>query len=364
MTSPLAGSFPLVSLIVPMRNEAEHIGQCLDSLINQDYPADQLEFLVIDGNSIDKSASIVQSYTANHSNIRLLSNPRKITPTALNIGVQAAHGNLIVPVSAHSVLPSDYVRQCVRCIERTGADNVGGLLITMPRGMSSEARLVQALTTHRFGVGNADYRLNASERPADTVPYGCYRQEVFERIGWFDERLVRNQDYEFNRRLLHAGGLIWRNPAIWVFYHNQGTLLGLLHQALFTGKYNPWMWYLAPYSFASRHAIPGFFVLGLMVILGLTAITVYAWAALAFIIISYYSLAIVASWQQARRHGFWMLPLLPFLFFAYHVAYGIGILWGTLLLIIRRSPVQNKSEPWPGAGRFRAWPKDADPQKQ
>ena len=119
---------------------------------------------------------------------------------------------------------------------RTGTDNAGGIVNTLPTNDTRDARLVQALTTHSFGVGNSRFRLNTGEGAVDTVPFGCYRRDVFERIGFFDERLVRNQDYEFNRRLLRAGGRIWCNPAITIDYYNKARLSGLLRQAVVTGR--------------------------------------------------------------------------------------------------------------------------------
>jgi len=238
-------------------------------------------------------------------------------------------------------------------------------MATLPPGSGFEGRLVQALTTHRFGVGNAEFRLGATEGPADTVPYGCYRREVFDRLGWFDERLTRNQDYEFSRRILAAGGKIWCNPAIRTKYYNQATLGGLFRQAFNTGRWNPWMWFVAPYSFAPRHAVPGLFVLGLLVVLGSWCLVPWGWMLLAAITVPYLTLALLASFQQSRRYGLRFLPLLPLLFFAYHTSYGLGTLWGALRLLFGATPIQKTREPWPGAGRYRAWPKpDAKPESR
>ena len=231
------------------------------------------------------------------------------------------------------------------------------MFITLPRDDSPQARVVQAITTSRFGVGNADYRLDVEEGPADTVPYGCFRREVFDEVGLFDERLVRNQDYEFNRRLIRAGKLIWLNPAIQVKYYNQATLGGLFKQAFGTGKWNPWTWFVAPYSFAPRHVIPGLFVAGLFLVLGSTFLVQRGWIAVAAILVPYFVLALAASVQQARRFGFALAIPLPFLFFTYHFSYGLGTLWGALRLLVGATPVQKIREPWPGADRYRAWPK-------
>jgi len=233
---------------------------------------------------------------------------------------------------------------------------VGGVIETLPRDGSFGARLVQALSTSSFGVGGAKFRVGGKEGPADTVVFGCFRREVFDEVGLFDERLVRNQDYEFNRRLARAGKRIWLNPAIKVQYYNQATLGGLFKQAFGTGKWNPWTWYVAPYAFAARHAVPGIFVVGLFLVFSLWSLVSWGWIAAAAVLVPYFVLALVASFQQARRYGLGLSLPLPLLFFTYHVSYGLGTLWGALRLLVGATPVQKIREPWPGAGRFRAWP--------
>jgi hypothetical protein len=210
-------------------------------------------------------------------------------------------------------------------------------------------------------VGNSAFRIGAGAGPSDTVPFGCYRREVFERIGLYDERLVRNQDYELNARLRVAGGRIWLDPEIRIRYYNQGTLRGLLRQAVVNGRWNPWMWYLAPYSFAWRHAAPAAFVLtllgGLLLSIFPPLLGLAAWG---LALTPYLAAGVAASFQQSRRHGRWMFPYLPLLFWAYHMAYGFGELWGIFLLSVGRAPVQRIREPWPGAGAYRAWPQHAN----
>jgi hypothetical protein len=150
---------------------------------------------------------------------------------------------------------------------------------------------------------------------------------------------------------------VWFNPAIQAKYYNQATLSGLFGQAFGTGKWNPWTWFVAPYAFAARHVVPGLFVLSLLVAIGLTASVPWGWAALAAIMVPYAALALLASVQQARMFGFKLLPFLPPLFFVYHSSYGLGTLWGALRLLVGATPVQKIREPWPGAGRYRAWPR-------
>jgi hypothetical protein len=237
---------------------------------------------------------------------------------------------------------------------RTGADNVGGYCVTLSRSSNFEGEIIRAVTTHRFGVGDAGFRLGPSDGPADTVPFGCFRREVFDRIGQFDERLIRNQDYEFNRRIIASGGRVWCSSKITAFYYNQGNITGLLKQAFGTSIWNPWMWYLAPYTFAYRHLVPAAFTGSLVVAAALTFVV--SWP-LILLLVLYAIPNLISSFQQARRYkNWWLTAVLPLLFTTYHLTYGAGTIVGTVRLLLRNSPVQRTREPWPGAGRYRVFP--------
>ena len=348
---------PLFTVILPTRNEARFIDRCLRSIFAAEPIPGGLEVLVVDGLSDDGTQQIVADWTRRQPNLRLLRNPQRIAPTAMNIGIQAARGSWILILGSHCEYPADYFTRCLELAQRTGADNVGGSLITLSSDDTVQGRVVRALTTHPFGVGNAGFRTGARAGWADTVAYGCYRRDVFHRIGLYDERLVRNQDYEFNRRLLKQGGSIWHDPALQVRYYNQGSLRGLLRQAFSNGKWNPLMWFVAPYAFAWRHAVPLAFAAallsGLLLLLVLPSVAV---PALALIGLPYLLLALIASYQQSVRYGRLMLVTLPFCFAAYHVTYGLGGLWGIALWLTRRAPLQSRSPSGPAARAPRAWP--------
>ena len=342
MTS--ASSSLLLSVIIPTRDERFFIDGCLQSIFSADFPSNRMEVLVVDGMSTDGTRESLEGWRARQSNLRILDNPYHVVPAAMNIGIRAARGKWIIRLDAHSEYPANYLRLCLETAERTGADNVGGIVTTLSRQENGQEALVQALTTHRFGVGNAGFRTGGREGWTDTVPYGCFRRELFEQIGLYDERLVRNQDYELNRRLLKNGGRIWLNPAIQITYYNQNSLSGLLKQAFVTGQWNVWMWFVAPHAFAYRHAVPLAFVAALLgVIFCFLFSSGFARYVLASMLIPYGLMALAASLQQALRHGIWTLPLLPFLFLAYHATYGLGGLCGIWKLATKQSPVQHTS---------------------
>jgi glycosyltransferase involved in cell wall biosynthesis len=344
-----------VSIIIPCRNEEKFIEKCLNSVfafekLNEIHH----EIIVVDGMSNDNTRNILSEIQKKRQ-IVVLDNPNKIQATALNIGIKYSTGEYILRLDAHSIYPKDYLSKLIETSQIVKADNIGGLFLTMPGNDTYQAHLVQALTTHPFGVGNSGFRLGYKADYADTVPYGFFKKEVFERYGLFDERLVRCQDYEFNRRIINWGGKIWRNPEIKVYYYNQPTVFRFLKkQLLKEGPYNAYMWYLAPYTFAYRHLIPAIFAMG--VIGGIILSLFFKFIAYVFlsVLLLYFILAILSAIQQAFRYKKPKhILLLPFCFFLYHFIYGFGALIGFIKLIFRISPVQKIKEPWKGAGYYR-----------
>ena len=331
----------------------------MSSVLRFDLPPDTaIEVLVVDGMSTDGTREIIAEVASADSRVRLIDNPGRIQSIALNRALQLARGEFVIRLDAHSFYPPDYVCLCLETAQRTGADNVGGLFITQARGDGYQAALVQALTTHPFGVGDASYRLDGKEGAADTVPYGCFRREVFAKVGPYDERLVRAQDYEINRRIACAGGTIWRNPKIRVLYYQQPDLIRFLRKQIEKeAPYNAYLWYVAPYAFAWRHAITGVFAVGVLGGLALgPMVPAIGWAFVGVMLL-YFVLAAFAAWQQSRRYRKRLhLLTLPPCFFLYHFLHGLGVVYGLARLVTRSAPVQRVAEPWPGAGRARAWP--------
>jgi glycosyltransferase involved in cell wall biosynthesis len=316
------------------------------------------EVLVLDGMSTDGTREIVSEVASVDPRIRLVDNPKRTQSAALNLGIPMAAGDYIMRLDAHSVYPTDYLARTVETAIRTGADNTGGVVATLRRGTGYQAALVQALTTHKFGVGDSGFRTDAVEGQADTVPYGCFRKDVFRKVGFFDERLLRAQDYEMNRRITAAGGKIWMNPEIRVQYYQQPDLPSFIKkQVAHEAPYNAYLWYLAPYAFTPRHAITGVFAAGVIGGLLISRFSTVVAIIFGSVMALYFALAFAAGVQQAVRYKEPRHVIFaPIGFFLYHLLHGVGVLIGLARLATGTAPVQGKPEPWPGAGRFRAWP--------
>jgi glycosyltransferase involved in cell wall biosynthesis len=326
---------PRVSLIVPMFNEEEAIGACLESVAAQDYPADRMEVLVIDGESSDRSPEIVRSFQGRIPGLRLLRNPRRLTPTSLNLGIREAQGEVWLRMDSHSTMAPDYVRTCVETLRRTGADNVGGTMRPVGRGRVGEA--VATATCSRFGIGGGRFHHATEEQPADTVYLGCYPLATLRRLGGYDESMIINEDDELNFRLTRGGGRIWLNPAIRSWYTPRGSLPGLWRQYYRYGRWKVRLMQKHRAVLSLRHLVPGGFVAGLVA--GLAAAPFTAWGkGLLLAVAAPYAVAnLAASVAGAARAGWRQLTLLPPVFATLHLAYGTGFLAGMVrFLLLRR----------------------------
>jgi len=325
-------SSPFVSLVIPMRNEGDHIRPCLEAALAQDYPAERMEILVVDGCSTDRSREVVAHYAQRHPHLRLLDNPRRTTPAALNVGIQAARGKYIARIDAHTVVATDYVRQCVALLESSGAANVGGQM--RPVGRTAMGHAVALSTTSRFGVGDARFHYDAREQYVDTVYMGAFRREIFDQVGLFDEELIRNQDYELNIRIRKAGGKIVLSPKVVSHYTPRSSLPALWRQYFEYGYWKVRTLQKHPTSLRWRQALPPLFVgtfFGslLLGLLWLPARWLFALVAGCYLLAN-----LAASTIAARRGGWHYLPLLPAVFAAIHFAWGLGFLAGVARILI------------------------------
>lgn len=323
---------PFVSIILPIRNERHHIGSCLDSILSGSYPAQRLEVLIVDGCSDDRTSDIVSDYCGRHDNLRLLTNPARVVPHAMNIGIRASRGEIIVRMDAHAQYEPDYIEQLVSWLVRLDADNVGGIVRTQPASGAPQARAVAVILSHPFGVGNSLFRTESAGPPveADTVPFGCYRREVFERIGLYDELFVRNQDDELNARLKKAGGRIFLVPRIRIEYMARESLSKLSVMFYQYGYFKPLVAIKLGVPATLRQLAPPAFalaVLGLPLLYPLTPVAGIAWCA---VLAAHTAVNVIVSSRQALRYGWSVGPPLLAGFLLAHLSYGVGYLRGIL----------------------------------
>jgi glycosyltransferase involved in cell wall biosynthesis len=327
----MASANRFVTVIMPCRDEEKYIARSLSSILANDYPQNCLEVLVIDGMSTDSTRTIVAEFTRAHQFIKLIDNPKRITPAALNIGIAQARGDVIMRMDAHSTYPPQYISSLVSWQEKTGADNVGGMWRILPGGDTAMARAIALALAHPFGAGNAYYRIGTSApRWVDTVPCGCYRREIFSEIGNFDEELVRNQDDEFNLRLRKNGGRSLLVPEIIIDYYARESLLKVWRMYYLYGYFKPLVARKLGFVLSWRHVIPSLLVLTLAFSFFL-GWRFHALGLLGFLVLLAYVLAdVIFAWAAGRRRGLAVSAYLTLVFPTLHFGYGSGFLKGFL----------------------------------
>jgi glycosyltransferase involved in cell wall biosynthesis len=322
-----------ISIITPCRNEETFIGKCLDSIIANGFPKDKLEVFVIDGRSTDRTREIVDGYSQQYSFIKLIDNPGMIQTLATNIGIRASKGDVILRMDAHVEYPEDFIMKSIKYIEKSGADCVGGLLITKPGTNTTVAEAIALGLSHSFGVGNAYFRTGVNEpKYVDTVPFGCYRKEVFDKVGLFNENLNRTDDIEFNLRLNRAGGKILLVPEIFSYYYARSNLTDLARQNFGNGFWILYSLRFVKLPFSIRHLVPFFFVASLAGSLLISFFYQPFIYLFGLIIGLYLCLNILFSTQLSIKHGLKYFPLLIVTFLVLHISYGLGSHWGIFKL--------------------------------
>jgi glycosyltransferase involved in cell wall biosynthesis len=294
----------MVSLLIPTYNEEKHIQNLIANLLEQDFDQTQWEVLFIDGNSSDKTQEIIRKNIEQHSAFKLFTNPDKYVPQALNIGIENSKGEIIVRLDAHSIYPKNYISRLVEQLQLLNADNVGGMWITEPGGTSTEAIAIATATTDKIGIGNVSYRLGSDGvQEVDTVPFGCFRRDIFDRIGKFDTDMLRNQDDEFNGRIIKNGGKIFLIPDLKIRYFARPTFEKMRTMFYQYGLYKPLVMIKLGSPATLRQFAPPAVVLLHLVTLPLMLIPFLGWICLAFVIL-YYSLILVRSLQLAQKAAY------------------------------------------------------------
>lgn len=338
------GLGPFVTVIIPCRDERRYIGACLDSILHGDYPSARMEVIAADGMSEDGTRDEVARIAARDPRVRLVDNPGRTAPCALNAGIRLARGDVIVRMDAHCHYPPDYLRTLVGWLERSGADNVGGSCRTVPAGDGPVARAIAVALSHPLGVGNAQFRIGASEpRWVDTVPFGCWRRDVFERIGLFDEELARNQDDEFNHRLLGAGGRILLVPDVVTDYFARDTLTKLRRMYYQYGFFKPIVARKLGRVATLRQLAPPLLVLALALSSLLALVVPWGWMPFVALALCYGGACAAGALGAARRLEGPRRPVavlaLALCFPTMHLSYGAGYWSGLAGMLMRREPV-------------------------
>ena len=335
-----AESCPTVSVIIPCRNEARFIGSCLDSVLDNGFPLERLEILVLDGMSEDGTREIVHDYAARYSLIRVLDNLHRVTPYALNLGIREATGDVLMRLDAHTKCDKNYIARCVRILIEYGADDVGGTLRIIAQDNTLLGRSIVKVLTQPIVVGNLRYRFCQPQKPeiVDTVAFFCCRRELFQTIGLFNEKLTRIQDMEFKRRLVRAGCKIMLAPGATAYYHARSDFRSFCQHSWSDG-----LWTILAFAHAElmpvrwRHLAPVCLV-GTLLITGTSALLfpIYKWMFLAIVggyTAGILTLAVRISLAEADPRYLLAVPLVVA---SMHLARGLGSLWGVVRLFAER----------------------------
>lgn len=335
MKNFVKNKLPLVSVIIPSRNEEKFIDRCLDSIIAQDYPKDKLEVLVVDGMSEDCTRKIVKEYERQFPFVNLVDNPKQITSAAFNTGIKSAKGEIIIIMGAHNTYEKDYISQSVDYLTNGNADNVGGVCKVVPQNNSLITKSIAYVFSSPFAAGNSYYRIGTDKpKYVDTVFGGCYKREIFDKIGFFDEDLLRTQDSELNARLIKSGGKVLLVPTIVSYYYTRKSLAELWKINLQYGHSKPLAVKKIGKVYTLRQLIPALFVSALIVPLLLSMFSkVFLWLFL-FVLGSYTITNLGFSFKLSVEKGFKYFAILPLVFMTTHFAYGIGYLGGVWDFII------------------------------
>lgn len=324
---------PYVSIIIPCRNEADFISKCIQSVLDCDYPKDKLEVLVIDGISTDGTREEIEKISKQNNIVRLLDNPQKIVPTAMNIGIRQTKGEIVIRIDGHAEVPNDFIMKNVNeLIEHREAWCVGGPIESVNQSFVGKA--IAAAMSSPVGVGNAMFRLGNFKGYVDTIAFGAYWKWVFDKIGLFDEELVRNQDDELNYRLVRDGGKIWMTPEIKSKYYTRTSLKKLWRQYFQYG-----FWRIRTMQKHKRPAtlrqLAPLLLAASILLLSLCSLFYKPIVYLLLLELVVYILGLFIGFiDVARKSNIKLAMLSPVIFIILHFAYGLGCLWGIVRFIL------------------------------
>lgn len=340
---------PLVTLILPIRNESAYIEDSLAAILKQDYPSDCMEILVVDGMSTDDTRDLIHNFSEGHPSlqIRILDNPGQIVPIGMNIALREVKSDIVIRVDGHCLIAADYVSKCVDHLKKDRVDGVGGPMESI--GETKMAKAIAIGMSSPFGVGNSAFRTTSGKSMlVDTVPFPAYTWEVIKCAGFYDEELVRNQDDEYNYRIRELGGKILLADDVRSTYFSRSSLKGLWRQYFQYGYWKVRVLQKHPRQMSLRQFIPPLFVLAL---LG-SGLFAFSPAFRPFSIVMpllYLTANIVASIWTSSKQKFQYLGRLPFIFLILHLSYGLGFLVGLFRFWNRWNDKAGKVPEWSDA---------------
>ena len=315
---------PFVSALIVMRNERNYIEPSLMSLVNQTYPKDRYEIIIIDGESTDGTLDIVNRIIQEYSNesfqIKVIDNPKRILASGWNLGIKAAKGEFVTRIDAHAEAAVDFIEKSVDTILKVNAICVGGKLDSLP--LEGDNLLVSKVLSSPFGVGNSSFRVSDTAGYADTAVYGLYRKSVFEEVDYLDELMVRNQDIDLHSRIRKAGYKFYFNPDIKSVYHTRSSVKKMIRQAYGNGKWNMVLLKKGSGALSLRHLVPLVFVLFLIVTIIGGIWWHWLWVLTLGVICLHLALGVLFSLKKTKMLG--EILIMPWLFMALHLSYGAG----------------------------------------
>ncbi len=320
-------SFPTVAIVMPVLNEEYHLESAIQRLLAQDYQGEMVIVLAV-APSRDRTEVIAAELAQRHPSLRVVANPSGRTPAALNAAIRASQSEVVVRVDGHALIPVDYIRVGVETLNRSGADNVGGVMAAS--GLTPMQKAIAAAMTSKFGVGGAAFHVGGTEGEALTVYLGCFRRSALERVGGYDESMVRAQDWEMNHRIRETGGTVWFTPEMVVTYRPRPSLSALARQYFGYGTWRREVARRYRETISLRYLAAPALVLALCLGLFLVLIGAFAsqqllvWVGLVPLIA--YLLGVIGASviSRAGRTGL----LLPFVFPVLHISWGLGFLIG------------------------------------
>ncbi|MDD6003447.1 MAG: glycosyltransferase family 2 protein [Bacteroidales bacterium] len=334
----------MLSVICPIYNEEKYIAKCIEGIVLQDYPKEDLEVFFVDGMSKDKTREIVTSYSQKYPFINIIDNPQRIVPNAMNIGIKASKGAIIIRLDGHCEYPKNYFKLLTDNLNSLNADNVGGVVITLPCNESNIAYAIAEVLQNPFGMGNSLFRIGAKEiMKVDTVPFGCFKREVFDKVGLYDEELIRNQDDELNARIIKNGGSIYLIPTLGIKYFARDNVAKVRKMFYQYGLFKPLVNKKLGQAATVRQFVPPLFVAALICGLALSFFSkIFLWLYLAFLTL-YFAIGIfmgIKSAKYTKRAS--MIFLMPWIFFNVHLSYGWGY-WVGLFKVLFHKPFTAQS---------------------